>query len=92
MPVMPTRPPVVDENAPRPDAEIVSTRDGYDRWSEIYDDEGNPLCEAEILGDTLTCAYHGWKFDLGTGACLFGDEPARVFRAEIEDGEVVVTP
>jgi nitrite reductase/ring-hydroxylating ferredoxin subunit len=54
--------------------------------------EGNPLHEGEILGDTLTCAYHGWRFDLGTGACLFGDEPARVFTAEIQDGEVVVTP
>jgi nitrite reductase/ring-hydroxylating ferredoxin subunit len=54
--------------------------------------QGNPLREGEILGDTLTCAFHGWKFDLGTGACLFGDEPARVFRAEIRDGDVVVTP
>ena len=54
--------------------------------------EGNPLREGEILGDTLTCAYHGWKFDLGTGACLFGDEPARVYRAQIEGEEVVVTP
>ena len=44
------------------------------------------------LGDTLTCAYHGWKFDLGTGACLVGEEPARVYRARIEGGEVVVTP
>ena len=54
--------------------------------------EGNPLHEGDILGDTLTCAYHGWKFDLGTGACLVGEEPARVYRARIEDGEVVVTP
>lgn len=54
--------------------------------------EGNPLHEGDILGDTLTCAYHGWKFDLGTGACLFGDEPARVYRAQIEGEEVVVTP
>ena len=54
--------------------------------------EGNPLHEGDILGDTLTCAYHGWRFDLGTGACLVGEEPARVYRARIEDGEVVVTP
>ena len=54
--------------------------------------QGNPLREGEILGDTLTCAFHGWKFDLGTGACLFGDEPAQVFEAEIRDGDVVVTP
>ena len=54
--------------------------------------EGNPLHEGDILGDTLTCAYHGWKFDLDTGACLFGDEPARVYQAQIEGEEVVVTP
>jgi nitrite reductase/ring-hydroxylating ferredoxin subunit len=54
--------------------------------------QGNPLHEGEILGDTLTCAFHGWKFDLGTGACLFGEEAARVFRAEIQNGEVVVRP
>ena len=54
--------------------------------------EGNPLHEGDILGDTLTCAYHGWKFDLGTGACLVGEEPARVYRARIEGGEVLVTP
>ena len=53
--------------------------------------EGNPLHEGEILGDTLTCAFHGWKFDLETGACLHGDEPARVFRIEIQGEEVVVT-
>jgi nitrite reductase/ring-hydroxylating ferredoxin subunit len=53
--------------------------------------EGNPLREGEILGPTLTCAYHGWKFDLESGACLFGDEAARRFPATLEDGEIVVT-
>jgi len=57
MTTLPTRPPVVDEQRPRPDAELVSTREGYDRWAEIYDDEDNPLCEIEtphvqaLLGD-----------------------------------------
>jgi nitrite reductase/ring-hydroxylating ferredoxin subunit len=50
--------------------------------------EGNPLVEGELLGPTLTCAYHNWKFDLDTGACLFGEEPARVYPTEIRDGEV----
>ena len=54
--------------------------------------EGNPLREGEILGETLTCAFHGWKFDLATGGCLFGDEPARTFHAEIQGQEIVVTP
>jgi nitrite reductase/ring-hydroxylating ferredoxin subunit len=50
--------------------------------------EGNPLVEGELLGSTLTCAYHCWKFDLETGACLFGDESARVYPAEVRDGEI----
>jgi nitrite reductase/ring-hydroxylating ferredoxin subunit len=52
--------------------------------------EGNPLSEGEILGDTLTCAFHGWKFDLATGGCVFGDEAARTFRAEVRGEEIVV--
>lgn len=37
--------------------EIVSTRDGYDRWAEVYDGDGNPLLALEepevvqMLGD-----------------------------------------
>ena len=50
--------------------------------------EGNPLVEGELLGTTLTCAYHSWKFDLETGACLFGEEPVRLYPAELRDGEI----
>lgn len=52
--------------------------------------EGNPLVEGELLGDTLTCAYHGWRFDLGTGSCLFGDEPVRRYPAEVRGGEILI--
>jgi nitrite reductase/ring-hydroxylating ferredoxin subunit len=52
--------------------------------------EGNPLVEGELLGPTLTCAYHSWKFDLETGACLFGEEPLRLYPAEVRDGEIVI--
>lgn len=37
--------------------DLLSTRDGYDRWAEIYDDDGNPLIALEeplvdrLLGD-----------------------------------------
>jgi nitrite reductase/ring-hydroxylating ferredoxin subunit len=52
--------------------------------------EGNPLVEGEVLGPTLTCAYHGWRFDLETGACLLGDEPARSYPVEERGGAVWV--
>ena len=52
--------------------------------------EGNPLVDGEILGDTLECAYHGWRFDLATGACLFGDEAARRYPTAVRGEEILV--
>jgi nitrite reductase/ring-hydroxylating ferredoxin subunit len=52
--------------------------------------EGNPLVEGELLGPTLECAYHGWRFDLDSGACLFGEEPVRRYPAEEREGAVWV--
>jgi nitrite reductase (NADH) small subunit len=50
--------------------------------------EGNPLIQGEIAGLTLTCAYHLWRFDLETGACVSGDEPTRRYRAEVRGDEI----
>ena len=49
---------------------------------------GNPLVEGEIAGGTLTCVYHLWRFDLGTGACLSGEAPARRYPASVS-GETI---
>jgi nitrite reductase/ring-hydroxylating ferredoxin subunit len=50
--------------------------------------QGNPLADGEVLGDVLECVYHGWRFDLATGACLAGDEPARRYPVERAGGEL----
>jgi nitrite reductase/ring-hydroxylating ferredoxin subunit len=50
--------------------------------------QGNPLIDGDVLGPTLVCAYHSWRFDLETGACLFGDEPARRYAVERRGDEV----
>jgi nitrite reductase/ring-hydroxylating ferredoxin subunit len=52
--------------------------------------EGNPLIEGEILGGNLTCAYHGWTFDLATGSCLLGEEAVRRYPVEVRDGLVLI--
>jgi nitrite reductase (NADH) small subunit len=39
----------------------------------------------------LRCPWHGWEFDLETGACV--DEPslrAAVYSARVEDGRVLI--
>ncbi len=31
---------------------------------------GGPLGDGKLSGSTVTCPYHGWKYDVTTGACL----------------------
>jgi nitrite reductase/ring-hydroxylating ferredoxin subunit len=52
--------------------------------------EGNPLVLGELAGGTLTCAFHQWRFDLETGACLHGDRPLTRYPAAIENDEIVI--
>lgn len=49
---------------------------------------GNPLIDGDVLGTTLVCAFHGWRFDLETGACLLGELPVRRYPAELRGNEV----
>jgi nitrite reductase/ring-hydroxylating ferredoxin subunit len=49
---------------------------------------GNPLIEGDVLGRTLECVYHGWRFDLETGACLRGEEPVRRYPVELRGSEI----
>ena len=35
---------------------------------------GAPLSEGFVEGDQLTCAWHGWSFDIATGQSL--DDPS----------------
>lgn len=71
---------------------IAVFRDGDRVWAvdAACPHAGNPLVEGEVRGTTLVCAFHAWRFDLETGACLVGEEPVRVYPAELRDGEVWV--
>src|ERR1051326_7190087 len=59
-----------ESNGPQPEpVDLLSTKDGYDRWAAIYDDEGNPLTALEepwmdtLLGDVRGLAV----VDIGCG-------------------------
>jgi nitrite reductase/ring-hydroxylating ferredoxin subunit len=52
--------------------------------------EGNPLVLGDLAGGSLTCAFHQWRFDLETGACLHGDRPLTRFAATLEGDQIVV--
>ena len=71
---------------------IIPTRDGYDRWAEIYDDEGNPLIllEEEKIGGLLGSVAGLDVLDVGCGtgrhALRLAREGARVTAVDFSAG------
>jgi nitrite reductase (NADH) small subunit len=51
---------------------------------------GGPLSEGTVRDASLACPYHGWVWDLWSGACLAPAREARVtiYRTHVEAGEV----
>ena len=53
--------------------------------------EGYPLSEGTLGPNcVLTCNWHNWKFDLASGAALYGRDPVRTYPLAIRDGEILV--
>jgi nitrite reductase/ring-hydroxylating ferredoxin subunit len=52
---------------------------------------GGPVCEGVLEGNTLTCPWHGYQYDVRSGELLL-DRAAHLekFPVEIRDGEVYV--
>jgi nitrite reductase (NADH) small subunit len=50
-----------------------------------------PLGGGSIEKGCLVCPWHGWAFDLKTGAQVKGKGRVRVYPAVVEDGELLVT-
>jgi nitrite reductase/ring-hydroxylating ferredoxin subunit len=49
--------------------------------------KGAPLADCPVSGQTVTCDWHGWRFDLQTGACLNRvSDPLETYEVVIEDG------
>lgn len=77
---------------PRP--EIVPTREGYDRWAEIYDDEQNPLVVLEerffppLLGDVRGLDVVDIGAGTGRGTIPLVRGGARVTAVDFSDGMI----
>jgi nitrite reductase/ring-hydroxylating ferredoxin subunit len=54
--------------------------------------QGYPLSQGRACAGVLTCEWHNWKFELSSGACLFGGEPVRRYATRVEAGRVAVDP
>ena len=52
--------------------------------------QGYALVRGDVKDGVLTCAWHNWKFELGTGTCRFGGENIRTYPVRITDGQVFI--
>ena len=53
--------------------------------------EGYPLVEGALdSGCVLTCHWHNWKFDLRSGATIYGGDNLRVYPVKVEAGDIWV--
>ena len=44
---------------------------------------GGPLGEGDVEGSIVTCPWHGWQYDVTTGACV-ANPAAKVERYEVQ--------
>jgi nitrite reductase/ring-hydroxylating ferredoxin subunit len=51
---------------------------------------GYPLAMGSVRGETLTCDWHNWKFNLGDGGCLRGEEDVRSYDVRLDGGRILV--
>jgi len=52
--------------------------------------QGYALVRGDVQDGVLTCAWHNWKFELGTGTCRYGGENIRTYPVRIRDGQVFI--
>jgi nitrite reductase/ring-hydroxylating ferredoxin subunit len=54
---------------------------------------GNPIDDGAVIGEVVTCPWHGWQYDLRTGQQLtvFGRRPGlQTYAVRLEGDDVMV--
>ena len=69
---------------------LFHTDDGIRACDNRCPHEGYPLSEGDVAGCTLTCNWHNWKFDLDSGANLYGGDRLRTYPVEIRGNDIWV--
>ena len=51
--------------------------------------QGGPLGEGFLEGKTVTCPWHGWKYDVSTGACVqVQHATVKTYAAKVEGDDI----
>ena len=68
---------------------LVRTATGVHALDHACPHEGYGLTQGVLDGDTLTCAWHNWKFRVADGRCVLGEEDVQVHEVAIDDAGAV---
>lgn len=53
--------------------------------------KGAPLADGNLTGHSVECDWHGWRFDIRTGACLnHPSECVETYEVVVEDGWIKI--
>lgn len=52
--------------------------------------KGAPLADGAIRGYAVECDWHGWRFDVRTGACLNNSTTVEAYEVVIEEGFIKI--
>lgn len=64
---------------------LVRTSEGVFALDQACPHEGYGLTTGELDGDTITCAWHNWKFRVNDGTCVLGEEDVRTHPVTVAD-------
>lgn len=65
--------------------------DGYTALVNSCPHAGGPLASGIRDGDRIECPWHGWSFELATGACIpVPSRPARRLPVRVVDGRLSI--
>ncbi len=55
--------------------------------------EGGPLSAGALIGETITCPWHGWAYNVRTGKSIVPPVGLRIptYPVSLRDGEIFVT-
>ena len=51
---------------------------------------GGPLVDGLVGGTTLICPLHGWKFELTTGAPIFGECGVKTYPVRVDEASQAI--
>lgn len=69
---------------------LIRTATGIYALDNSCPHQGYGLVTGALDGDTLTCQWHNWKFDVTTGRCLMGEEDVACHRVVTDGDDVAV--